>query len=108
MVMFALIEHTIIAVVVQVAVGILTRNWWVGGLAACCYFVGRELAQAEYRWIEHFGEGLRANAPWWAALDGRVWTSFDQYADIIGPVAACFALALIMHRKHGDRLRSTP
>ena len=27
----------------------------------------RELAQAEYRWIEQFGAGVRANMPWWAA-----------------------------------------
>lgn len=92
-----LIEHAIIALAVQITVGLTTRNWWAGGLAACCYFIGRELAQAEYRWIEQFGAGLRANAPWWAALDRRVWTSADQYADLIGPVAACTVLAVIMH-----------
>lgn len=98
---FGLLEHALIALAVQVAVGLATRNWWAGGLLACGYFIGRELAQAEYRWIEQFGEGLRANAPWWAAFDGRVWITADQFADVIGPLLACSMLALVM------RLRKT-
>lgn len=93
---FGLLEHALIALAVQVAVGLATRNWWAGGLLACGYFIGRELAQAEYRWIEQFGEGLRANAPWWAAFDGRVWMTADQYADVIGPLLMCSTLALVM------------
>jgi hypothetical protein len=98
---FGLLEHALIALAVQVAIGLSTRNWWAGGLLACGYFIGRELAQAEYRWIEQFGDGLRANAPWWAAFDNRVWTTADQYADVFGPLLACSTLALVM------RLRKT-
>ena len=98
-----LIEHTVIALALQVAVGLATRNWWAGGLLACGYFIGRELAQAEYRWIEQYGEGLRANAPWWAAFDGRVWTTADQYADMLGPIVACSVLALVMSRVKARR-----
>lgn len=94
-----LIEHAAIAIVIQAIVGLATRNWWAGGLAACCYFIGRELAQAEYRWIETYGEGLRANAPWWAAFDGRVWVTVDQYADVLGPVLFCTCLGIWMHRQ---------
>lgn len=95
---FNLIEHMLAALLVQCAVGLATRNWWAGGLGACCYFIGRELAQAEYRWIEQFGEGQRANAPWWAAFDIRAWTSLDQIADIAAPMAACGALYWVMRR----------
>lgn len=94
-----LVEHAAIAVAIQIAIGLTTRNWWAGGLAACCYFIGRELAQAEYRWIEQYGEGLRANAPWWAAFDSRVWTTADQFADFIGPIVACTVLAFSMSRR---------
>lgn len=94
-----LLEHALIALVLQIVIGLATRNWWAGALLACAYFTGRELAQAEYRWIEHFGEGLRANAPWWAAFDRRVWVTTDQIADILGPLLATIPLAFFMHRR---------
>lgn len=94
-----LVEHAVAALAIQIVIGSVTRNWWAGALLACGYFLGRELAQAEYRWIEQFGEGLRANAPWWAAFDPQVWTRPDQSADVIGPVIATSALALFMRAK---------
>ena len=94
-----LIEHALVALMFQIIVWLVTRNWWAGALLACGYFVGRELAQAEYRWIEDFGNGLRANAPWWAAFDLRVWTKSDHFADIIGPIISTCALALLMRRR---------
>jgi len=94
-----LIEHVLIALTLQCAVGLATRNWWAGGLASCSYFVGRELAQAEYRWIEQFGDGRRSNATWWAAFDWRAWTTIDQVVDIVGPIIACTLLWLAMRRK---------
>lgn len=94
-----LLEHALVALAIQIVTGLVTRNWWTGGLIACAYFVGREVAQAEYRWIEQFGEGLRANAPWWAPFDRRVWTNADQIADWLGPLVATGSLALIMHRR---------
>ena len=98
-----LLEHALVAVAIQIAVGLATRNWRAGALLACGYFIGRELAQAEYRWIEQFGAGLRANAPWWAAFDPKVWTKADQIADVVGPVAATGTLAAIMRRRASAR-----
>ena len=94
-----LLEHAIAALAIQIAIGLARRNWWAGALLACGYFIGRELAQAEYRWIEQFGVGLRANAPWWAALDPKVWTKADQIADAVGPIAATSLLWAIMRSK---------
>lgn len=90
-----LFEHALCTATIQVAIGLLTGNWWVGGALASSYFIGREVAQAEYRWIEHFGEGLRANMPWNAVFDPRVWQNGDQIADWIGPVATTLAIALL-------------
>lgn len=87
------IEHIILALVVQALVGRLTGNWWAGAALASAYFLGREVAQAEYRWIELYGHGLRANMPWWAPFDLRVWRRLDQWIDWIGPVVATCALA---------------
>lgn len=92
------LEHIALALLVQAAVGLLTRNWWAGAALASAYFIGREAAQAEYRWIELYGAGLRANMPWWAAFDLRVWPKLDQWIDWFGPLASTCTLATIMTR----------
>lgn len=88
-----LLEHLVIAVLVQFVVARLTGNWWLGAALASTYFFGREIAQAEYRWIEQFGGGRRSNMPWWGPLDLRVWSTPDQWLDWIGPLAATSAIA---------------
>jgi hypothetical protein len=60
--------------------------------------VSREIAQAEYRWIEQFGGGLRANMPWWGGLDHRVWMKLDPWLDWIVPSLVAIAIALIARR----------
>lgn len=81
-----LLEHALVALAIQAAIGLVTRNWWAGAALAAGYFIGREVAQAEYRWIEQFGHGMRANLPWWGVFDLRVWPKPDQWADWLGPV----------------------
>lgn len=93
------LEHTAAAVIVQTAIAARRGNWWVGAVLASAYFVGREVAQAEYRWIEVYGHGLRANMPWWAPLDHRVWPKLDQWVDWAGPLLATCGLAVIMQRR---------
>lgn len=68
-----LVEHALAAVAIQAVIGLTTRNWWIGAALASGYFLGREVAQAKYRWIEQFGDGLRANLPWWGAADAPKW-----------------------------------
>ncbi|HUD91429.1 hypothetical protein [Sphingobium sp.] len=92
-------EHIFVALAVQTLVGRITGNWWAAAALASAYFIGRELAQAEYRWIERFGEGLRANMPWWGPFDRRVWTTLDQWVDWVGPLAATCSLALYLSRR---------
>ncbi len=106
----SLVEHAFWALVLQALVGVLTRNWWAGAALACGYFIGREVAQAEYRWIEEFGQGLRAHMPWWGAFDPRVWPKADQLADWIGPLvvtplAAILAGRRARRRPHAKSLR---
>ena len=87
------VQHIVLALVVQAIVGLLTKNWWAGAAIASAYFIGREFAQAEYRWIEHFGAGRRANMPWWGPFDLRVWPKLDQWVDLIGPAIATWTVA---------------
>jgi len=93
-----LVEHTVVAVAIQMLIAAMTGRWWAGALLMSGYFIGRELAQAEYRWIEQFGEGLRANMPWWGAFDPRVWERPDQIADWLGPLVATVTIALVAER----------
>jgi len=98
-------EHAIAALIVQALIARLTRNWWAGAGVASAYFLGREIAQAEYRWIEQFGAHLRANMPWWGPLDLRVWPKLDQWIDWIGPIIATTLVAWTMTRRRNALTR---
>ena len=52
------------------------------------FYLGREHAQAEYRWIAQFGNGKRANMPWWGGFDWHVW-NLPSLLDWLVPVLAC-------------------
>ena len=80
------LSHPIAALAIQALIGALTGNWWAGAASGAAFFIGREITQAEYRWIDTYGLGLRANMPWWAAFDPRVWRKFDAWADWLAPV----------------------
>jgi hypothetical protein len=92
-------EHAVIALILQVIIARMTGNWWAAAGIASAYFIGREIAQAEYRWIEHYGAHLRAHMPWWGPLDPRVWTKLDAWVDWIGPLVATCSLAAWMTRR---------
>lgn len=85
------LHHALIAVAVQLLFG-LFGYWWAGALPGAFYYVGREIAQAEYRWIDQFGNGKRANMPWWGGFDKRVWKT-DAIADLLCPVVAVVTVA---------------
>lgn len=84
--------HAIIALGLQAAIGIAFGNWWLGA-AFALFYIGREHAQAEYRWIEHYGSGKRANMPWWGGFDPKVWNA-KSLCDWVLPVILSGGLAL--------------
>jgi hypothetical protein len=48
-------------------------GWWLGALFAIGYYLGREMAQAEYRVIQTYYGSKRADMPWWGAFQRRAW-----------------------------------
>lgn len=87
-----MIQHTIIAVALQLICAWFTSDWWLGAAIGAAFYIGREHAQAEYRIIyTHYGH-KRANAPWWCGFDRRAWT-VKGLMDWIAPAAAVCALA---------------
>ena len=91
-----MIQHILLALLLQLVVVRLFRSWGAGAAAACAWSISREITQAEYRWIEHLGGGLRANMPWWGGLDLRVWGRLDPWLDWLIPSAVVIALAFVM------------
>ena len=87
-------EHAAFAVAIQIAIGLLSGDWWAGAAAGAFFFVGREHAQAEYRYISAFGGGRRINMPWWGGFDRRVWTKLDAWLDWLVPCVAVLGVAL--------------
>ena len=62
----------------------------IGASIVSAFFAGREHAQAEYKWIEHYGWGRRANLRWWNAFDSRVWDTHSWFWNLALPVALAF------------------
>lgn len=94
-----MVEHILLAILIQLLVRIISGSWIAGACAACAWFISREIAQAEYRWIEHFGKGLRANMPWWGRFDPRVWNYVDPWLDWIVPSAVASGIAFVVQRR---------
>ena len=92
-------EHNIIALVMQAILGLLTGNWWIGAAFGAAFFIGREHAQAEERYIEANG-GSRYHtpvAPEWAVFNLKWWDR-DAMLDWIAPTASVLVVALLsMH-----------
>ena len=88
------LAHAAIASAIQAITGYFTGDWITGAALACIWFIAREHAQAEYRWIEKFGNGLRKNMPQWGGFDYRVWNAASAL-DFIVPVIACAGIYYI-------------
>ena len=93
-----MIQHVLLALVLQLLVVAAIRSWAAGAFTAAAWAISREITQAEYRWIEHFGKGLRANMPWWGGLDPQVWARADPWFDWIVPTLVVLLASLIGQR----------
>ena len=88
--------HPLMALIVQGVLFWATGNPWYG-VACTAFFIGRELAQAEYRWIETYGLGRRANMPWWGRFDKRVW-NLHSMTDWLLPIIFTLVVAILTKR----------
>ncbi len=88
------LEHPLYALVAQAIVGFLTGEWFWGGVVSVAFFIGREHAQAEYRWIERYGNGRRANMPRWAIFDKRIWDVHSLWWNLTCPIV-CVATVFL-------------
>jgi hypothetical protein len=68
-----IVEHSAFALLFMTIIGLLTGNWLAGAMLGIGFFLGREHAQAEYRVIQKFYDGKRANMPWYGGFEPRGW-----------------------------------
>ena len=85
------LEHTLFALLMQLVIGLITGNWWIGAAFGAAFFIGREHAQAEAKVRK---EGW-AKYPEFECFAPRYW-SLDAVLDFVVPTLAVVAMALIM------------
>jgi hypothetical protein len=68
---------------------------WIGCFAASAVCIMREVTQAEYRWIEAYGGGLRANMPTFAGWYLWEWNRHSIDETWVA-IAAAVAFTVIM------------
>lgn len=98
-----MLQHIVLAILIQTAVALPLRSWAAGAAVASAWAISREITQAEYRWIEQFGSGLRANMPWWGGLDPAVWQRLDPWLDWMIPSLAVGSIACAMKLRSARR-----
>lgn len=89
------IAHAGYALAMQFVIGLATGSFWIGAAFGSAFFISRELTQAEYRWIDLFGQGHRANLPDWGMFDRRVWTHVDSWMDWVLPTVSVLIVAVL-------------
>jgi hypothetical protein len=87
------LEHLGIGLAIQSLAGFALGNWIIGAVFAFAFFFGREVAQAEYKWIEKNG-GLRAKMPNFEGLKIHKW-SLDAILDVLVPLVAMVGVVLV-------------
>lgn len=79
-------QHALIALACA-GIGWICGSVEAGAAFGAALFIGREHTQAEYRWIERYGNGKRDNMPIWGGVDPRVW-DMGSLLDVAAPVLA--------------------
>jgi hypothetical protein len=89
-------SHIYLTIIIQLIFGYILKDYTSGAIIASMWFTSREWTQAEYRWISMLGQGKRANMPWWAPFDIRVWKKLDPWLDWVLPMVVSSILAIII------------
>ena len=84
--------HGAIALVTCVIIVFLGLGWEACFWSAS-FYLGREIAQAEYRFIQANG-GKRADVPWYCGFYPSAWTA-KSVLDCLLPWVVCLAAAII-------------
>ena len=87
--------HAGYALAMMAVVWALTGNPLAGAMLGIGFFAGREHSQAEYKSIQQFYDGKRANMPDWAGFMPRAWSK-DAVLDLVFPIIAVSIVLLVL------------
>jgi len=92
------ISHILICLALQGIGYALTKNPFIGAIAGIFFFLGREIAQAEYRNIEASASKLRKNMNVLGGLNPKYWTQKALIADLTIPSLIVITIAIILQK----------
>ena len=89
-------EHAGYALLMMAIVWALTSNALAGAMLGCGFFIGREFTQAEYRAIQNYYDGKRADMPNFEAFKPRNWNT-KSVLDFVFPIIATLSAVVIIN-----------
>ena len=92
------ISHILICLVLQGIGYALTKNPFIGAIAGIFFFLGREIAQTEYRNIEASQSKLRKDMSVLGGLNPKYWTQKALIADLTIPSLLVITIAIILQK----------
>ena len=90
------ISHILICLALQGIGYALTKNPFIGAIAGIFFFVGREIAQAEYKNIEASPSKLRKDMSVFGGFNPKYWTLKSLIADLTIPSVIVITIAIIL------------
>ena len=85
------LEHSIYTLIATALFGVY------GFIGAVFFFIGREVAQAEYRAIHKLYGGHRANMPDFKGFDVRLWDFHSWFWNLLLPIIVGAVILLVRY-----------
>jgi hypothetical protein len=89
------LSHLVTSLTLQGLFFLVHGDLWLGAVAALFFYLGREIAQAEYRGIEGSPTKLRKDFPLLGGLYPKYWTRKAFLADLVIPSSLTILIAII-------------
>jgi hypothetical protein len=92
------LSHLFTSLALQGLFFVVHGDLWLGAVAALFFYLGREIAQAEYRGIEGSPTKLRKDFPLLGGFYPKYWTRKAFLADLVIPSSLTILIAIICSR----------
>jgi hypothetical protein len=89
------LSHLVTSLTLQGLFYLVHGDLWLGAVAALFFYLGREIAQAEYRGIEGSPTKLRKDFPLLGGFYPKYWTRKAFLADLVIPALLTITIAII-------------
>ncbi len=89
------LSHLVTSLALQGLFFLVHGDLWLGAVAALFFYLGREIAQAEYRGIEGSPTKLRKDFPLLGGFYPKYWTRKAFLADLVIPSSLTILIAII-------------